>query len=267
MATLVATTISGDLTVDTNTLYVDSTNNEVGIGTTSPSAKLDVRGSAIFNEGSLDTDFRVESNGNTHMLFVDAGLDRVGIGDSSPSYELTVKGSSGDTSIQIISPTDSDAGRLVFGDTSGGQSGRIIYNHSDNSFDFSTSGTVRASLNNSGTLTATAFSGDGSALTNLPTGETAFAYVNFNGTGTITIRDDFNVSSLTDHQTGDYSVNFSSSASSSNYTAAGHGGDPSEDGEPFWTQALSTSAYRGWLKVPNSGRNDREYVMCTIHGG
>jgi len=29
--------VSGDLTVDTNTLYVDSTNNRVGIGTTSPS--------------------------------------------------------------------------------------------------------------------------------------------------------------------------------------------------------------------------------------
>ena len=31
-----ATTLSGDLSVDTNTLYVDSTNNRVGIGTTSP---------------------------------------------------------------------------------------------------------------------------------------------------------------------------------------------------------------------------------------
>ena len=30
-------TVTGDLTVDTNTLYVDSTNNRVGIGTTSPS--------------------------------------------------------------------------------------------------------------------------------------------------------------------------------------------------------------------------------------
>ena len=29
-------TVTGDLTVDTNSLYVDSTNNYVGIGTTSP---------------------------------------------------------------------------------------------------------------------------------------------------------------------------------------------------------------------------------------
>ena len=35
--------VSGDLTVDTNTLHVDSTNNRVGIGTSSPSAPLDIK--------------------------------------------------------------------------------------------------------------------------------------------------------------------------------------------------------------------------------
>ena len=38
---------SGDLTVDTNTLYVDSASNEVGIGTSSPAMKLDVTGGGI----------------------------------------------------------------------------------------------------------------------------------------------------------------------------------------------------------------------------
>jgi hypothetical protein len=35
-------TVTGDLTVDTNSLYVDSTNNRVGIGTTSPSQELHI---------------------------------------------------------------------------------------------------------------------------------------------------------------------------------------------------------------------------------
>jgi hypothetical protein len=43
-------TFSGDLTVDTNTLYVDSTNNRVGIGTTSPNKKLEV----ITGNGTTD---------------------------------------------------------------------------------------------------------------------------------------------------------------------------------------------------------------------
>ena len=40
---------TGDLTVDTTTLHVDSTNNRVGIGTTSPSELLDVNGDAEIN--------------------------------------------------------------------------------------------------------------------------------------------------------------------------------------------------------------------------
>ena len=40
----------GGLTVDTNTLYVDSVNNEVGIGTTNPSEKLEVVGNVEATE-------------------------------------------------------------------------------------------------------------------------------------------------------------------------------------------------------------------------
>ena len=36
-------------------------------------------------------------------------------------------------------------------------------------------------------------------------------WVNFNGTGTVSIRDSGNASSITDHGTGIYSVNYSSS--------------------------------------------------------
>lgn len=39
--------IAGNLTVDTNTLYVDSTNNRVGVGTASPTQPLHVEGGAI----------------------------------------------------------------------------------------------------------------------------------------------------------------------------------------------------------------------------
>lgn len=41
-------TFTGDLTIDTNTLFVDSTNNRVGIGTLSPSYTLDVSGTGRF---------------------------------------------------------------------------------------------------------------------------------------------------------------------------------------------------------------------------
>ena len=38
---------------------------------------------SVFNQDSVDVDFRVESNGNTHMLFVDGGNDCVSIGAST----------------------------------------------------------------------------------------------------------------------------------------------------------------------------------------
>ena len=43
-----ATTMTGDLTVDTDTLHVDSTNNSVGIGTSSPSTPLEVSSSTPY---------------------------------------------------------------------------------------------------------------------------------------------------------------------------------------------------------------------------
>jgi hypothetical protein len=49
IATVIDTTtgtFSGDLTVDTNTLYVDSANNRVGVGTSSPSFPLSIQSSS-----------------------------------------------------------------------------------------------------------------------------------------------------------------------------------------------------------------------------
>jgi len=47
VGTLTALTVTGDLTVDTTTLKVDSTNNRVGIGTASPSSFLHVASGAL----------------------------------------------------------------------------------------------------------------------------------------------------------------------------------------------------------------------------
>lgn len=44
------------------------------------------------------------------------------------------------------------------------------------------------------------------------------AWVNFNGTGTVTIRDSYNVSSITDNGTGDYTVNFATPMGNTNYS-------------------------------------------------
>ena len=50
----------------------------------------------------------------------------------------------------------------------------------------------------------------------------AKAWVNFNGTGTVAIRASFNVSSITDNGTGDYTVNFTTAMVDANYAWSGN---------------------------------------------
>jgi hypothetical protein len=54
-------------------------------------------------------------------------------------------------------------------------------------------------------------------VTNVVNGS-AKAWVNFNGTGTVAIRRGFNVSSITDNGTGNYTVNFTTAMTDANYT-------------------------------------------------
>lgn len=51
----------------------------------------------------------------------------------------------------------------------------------------------------------------------------ALAWVNFNGTGTVAIRSSYNVSSITDNGTGNYTVNFATALSDANYAVAATG--------------------------------------------
>ena len=49
----------------------------------------------------------------------------------------------------------------------------------------------------------------------------AKAWVNFNGSGTVAIRAAFNVSSITDNGTGDYTINFTTAMPDADYSVSG----------------------------------------------
>ncbi len=60
----------------------------------------------------------------------------------------------------------------------------------------------------------------GDAITGCP--NVAGAWVNFNGTGTVAIKGDYNVDSITDNGTGDFTINFTTNFKNANYAIAGH---------------------------------------------
>jgi hypothetical protein len=113
-------TITADFTVDTNTLYVDSSNDRVGINTTGPSYDLDVvgdinltgsykiNGTDVLSENTLGigvTQSSLQTFGildsltisgdltvDTDTFYVHSAADRVGINTTAPAFDLDVSG-------------------------------------------------------------------------------------------------------------------------------------------------------------------------------
>lgn len=64
-------------------------------------------------------------------------------------------------------------------------------------------------------------SGNNSSTPNEVAQGRAKAWVNFDGTGSVSIDDSFNVSSITDNSTGNYTINFTNAMSNAEYAVTG----------------------------------------------
>ena len=163
-----ALVINADLTVDTDTLHVDSANNRVGIGTTSPTANLHVSGSGarkidITDTGGANTRISTASNNsyvgsttNHPLLFItndaermriDSSSGNVGVNTSSPNkiFEVTsnnlsavkINGYSSSSGLPLYTYSDSGGVGICTGDAdsqSQGHANLLYLNDTDNSF-------------------------------------------------------------------------------------------------------------------------------------
>jgi hypothetical protein len=152
-------TITGDLTVDTSTLKVDSTNNRVGIGTASPLYALDVRGTIAGGNGTIfggvtfssrteigalsNHDVGIIANSVTQYLISTGGnhtwfnggstamtLNSTGLGvGTSPSYNIDVLGATLPT-IAVRATSAGASNARLYLECAGTNSGNITYNRS-----------------------------------------------------------------------------------------------------------------------------------------
>ncbi len=97
----------------------------------------------------------------------------------------------------------------------------------------------------------------------------AKAWVNFNGTGTVAMRDNFNVSSITDSGTGVYTANFSTAMANANYASVVSTGnnDKGRYGIMIDSDDKTTSACKIFGFQTESGSSlDSEEVSLAVFG-
>jgi hypothetical protein len=139
------------LTVDTDTLYVDSTNNRVGIGTTSPAGELEINSSG-------DSDVYIRSgDGNAASLY---------FGSQSDSQEGAIRYYNSNNSLRFFGYNMAEAMRI---DSSGnllvGTTDSTLYNQSTNSgFAYQTGQALTIARSGGDPLALNRLSTDGSML-------------------------------------------------------------------------------------------------------
>ena len=128
-----------------------------------------------------------------------------------------------------------------------------------------------ANLQNTGSGAPTFKNSSGTEI-----GQLVKAWVNFNGRNTPSIRDDFNVSSITDIGTGKYQINFTNALSNANYAISGSAAELGSTGfnDVFFGAGrdtnysdLHTTTFCTVTVCSASGSNtDRDMVNAIIFG-
>jgi len=103
----------------------------------------------VFNESSVDADFRVESDSSTHKLFVDAGNNTVNIGsttDLGGTLNVLFTGS-GENGVAIQTATASNGSKFLSFLNSGGTEIGYVEENTNTSVNYSTSSDQRLKEN------------------------------------------------------------------------------------------------------------------------
>ena len=115
-----------------------------------------------------------------------------------------------------------------------------------------------------------AVTGEGnSTTTNLQQG-LCKSWINFDGSGTVSTNDSFNISTLTDNAVGENTTTYTNSFGSANYTGTGLPKRETSTNYPNMANidgTVTTSAMKIiYTEYDNSGRTDCDLITQTFHG-
>ena len=216
---------------------------DVGIGTTVPytTSNLNVAGATSTSTTAFGPT-NPPAAGQLDIRSTDAYSTQRG-------GKLTLSGNSGTSGAVALS---------VYGAIQGVKTNATI-NNAGGGLSFSTT------LNANGLLTERMqITEDGRGLSQF----TAKAWVNFNGTGTVAIRDSHNVSSITDNGTGQYSVNFTGNMTNTNYSVAS-ATSGADWGAMSWVLDLVVGSFKITHYASNAGSpfyQDGDIMCAQVFG-
>ena len=110
--------------------------------------------------------------------------------------------------------------------------------------------------------------GEGTNTTNLQHG-LAKAFSSINGASTAATRGTFNMSSLNDTGTGQYTITITNPMANTNYTGHFSSGDHDDTSDSFTRQfihTLNTANISVFIAQTAGSYYDTTYIGCTIHG-
>jgi hypothetical protein len=99
-------------------------------------------------------------------------------------------------------------------------------------------------------------------------GQLCKAWVNFNGTSTVAIRASYNVSSITDNGTGDYTVNFTTALVDANYAIHVNGAEGNSNyarnASVPYANVPTSSAFRFAMADASNALIDTAYTYAAV---
>ena len=226
-------------------------------GASSGSAGLKTTGG---NDGTLVLQTTTAGGTATTAMTIDTSQN-VGIGTTTMTRNTNIGGSSAAVGLSLQNSGTSGRSYSIFSTNNGAAAVGALGFYDD------TAGAYRMVIDSSGNLQFN--SGYGSVATAYG----CRAWVNFNGTGTVTIRASGNVSSITDNGTGDYTVNFTNAMPDANYsvvassrqlTASGYLSVATDVGTGGSNLTRTTSAYQIQMANVVGGLNDNPWQSVAI---